>query len=165
MKVYPTLNVQLSYHNFGSAWLMILKGSTEEIDLAFNGLFNLCATNGSYEFRDHLKTVAVFWSDESSMERFFFNQFFLPRCTTRKKKEKTDGAYPSAVSFATNQMGQLRLCHEFFLDFNNRFVPDTYTNGKISAERLDTDMKDAILAHAFTDKSSTTQCNEQTEIR
>lgn len=144
---------------------MILKGNTEEIDLAFNGLFNLGATNGSYEFRDHLQTVAVFWSDETSMQRFFFNQCFLPRCTTRKKKEKTDGAYPLATSFSNSQMAQLRQCHEFFLDFNNRFVPDTYTNGKISAERLDTDMKDAILNHAYADKQSTSNCNEQTEIR
>jgi hypothetical protein len=123
MKVYPTLDVQLSYHNFGSAWLMILRGSTEEIELTFNGLFNLCATNGELEYKDHLQTVATFWSDETNMQKFFFNQFFLPRCTTRKKKEKTDGAYPTGVWIAKQKMDELRQCHEFFLDFNNRFCP------------------------------------------
>ena len=165
MKVYPNLTTTISYHNFGSAWLMILKGTTEDINLAFNGLFNLGATNGELEFRDHIHTVATFWSDEKSMEKFFFNKFFLPRCSTRVKDTHKDGAYKTAMSVASNQMTELKNCHEFFLDFNNRFVPDVYATGKVTAENPDTDMKDSILTHAFTDKSETTTKHEQTEIR
>lgn len=161
MKVYPNLDVELTYHNFGSAWLMILRGSTEQIELTFNGLFNLGATNGDREYQDHLETVATFWSDEDSMFEFFFNQFFHPRCSLRIKDEQKDPAYQPAMTYAAAQMEKLRTTgHEFFLDFANRFVPETYSTGQVTAERPDNDMKDAILTNAYKDKNE----SEQTDV-
>lgn len=155
MKVIPTLDVDLTYQNFGSAWLGILRGSTDNIELAFNSLFNHCATSGEHQFQDHLQCVSLFWSDRRAMRRYFFNQYFMPRYLGHLGKGQGRLAR-MAMRHALAKLNELATTsHEFFMDFSNRYMPETYGNGCISAERPDSDMKDAILANAFFDKDTT----------
>lgn len=153
MKVYPKHDVRLSYQNFGSTWFCVLRGSTEEIDLVFNGLFNLCATNGNYQFFDHAKTVATFWSDRKAMRRFFFNQAFMPVCAGDANNQ--GALIRRCMREAQSKVRHLREnCHEFFVDYTNAFVPEIHGVGKMSAERPDADFKDSVLTHAFKDKTA-----------
>jgi hypothetical protein len=157
MRVYSNIPVELTYQNFGSTWLCVLRGKSEDIDLVFNGLFNLCASNGDYQFFDHTQTVAVFWSDRKNMLRFFFNQFFGPRCNPEfTSLWKGQGKLVrEAMRYAKSKVQDLRdNCHEQFVDFTNTFLPQIHAMGQISAERPDSDFKDAVLTHAFAvDKS------------
>lgn len=153
MKLYPNLDVEFTYQNFGSAWLGILRGASEQIELAFNGLFNLCATNGEHEFQDHLRCVSVFWSSRNAMRRFFFNQYYMPRFDACQSNGKL---VRSAMRHALRQIETLsQTCHEDFMNFDNQYAPDTYVCGQITAEKPDSDMKDAILLHAYADKENT----------
>jgi hypothetical protein len=147
IRPYPNLDVVLTYQNFGSAWLCVLRGNTENIDLVFNGLFNLCATNGDYQFFDHLQTVAVFWSDRKAMRRFFFNQTYLYESQPCLRAAKR------AMRKALDMILKLRANgHEFFMDFSNQFVAEIYATGQMTAERPDSDFKDAVLSNAFKDR-------------
>lgn len=153
MKLCPTVDVQMSYQNFGSAWLGILRGPTEAIKLVFNGLFNYRATNGECDFQDHLEMIATFWTDRRAMRRFFFNQYYMPRCMGNRGRGQGKLAR-MAMRYAWAQLANMSSCHEQYLDFANHFMPETYGQGIVSAERPDADMKDAILANAFTEKDS-----------
>ena len=150
MKIYPTVPVTLSYQNLGSVWLGILRGTTDSIELVFNGLYNLRATNGEHEFHDHTHTVSTFWTSRRAMRRFFFNQYFLPRETGGKGQGRL---IRNAMRYAQASLAELRNHSEGFLRFNRVHEPDGYASGMITAERPDNDMKDAILSNAFSDNS------------
>jgi hypothetical protein len=151
MKVYNTLDVELTYQNFGSAWLGILRGIPEQIRLTCNGLFNLCATNGREEYHNEEETIATFWTSEEAMRRFFYNKHYLPR-----EMGHTDvpALKEEAREFASDMIGSLEPHHEEFMTFEANPSPVTFGSGTITAERPDHDMKDAILSHAFTEKTS-----------
>jgi hypothetical protein len=153
MKLYPSLDVRLSYQNFGSSWLCILRGPTEQIHQAFNGLFNYRATNGECEFQDHLELVAIFWTDRRAMRRFFFNQFFMPRCMGNSGRGMGKLSR-MAMRHAWSQLARMSAHHEMYWSSAAAFMPETYGNGMITAERPDADMKDAILASAFQEKET-----------
>ena len=148
MKLHSDLDVNFTYQNFGSAWLGILRGSTENIELAFNSLFNLCATNGSKEYQDHLELIATFWTDKHAMRRYFFNRYYMPRYNGAK-----DGKLArAAMRHAWAKLEQLSATsHESYLSFD-RNVAEAFGMGSITAERPDTDFKDAVLDNAFKTK-------------
>ena len=151
MKLHSTLNVELTYQNFGSAWLGVLRGTTEAINQAFNGLYNFCATNGECQFQDHAQCIATFWTDRKAMRRYFFNRYNIQRYVGRDDINNGKLARAS-MRYAHEQMNLLTgKCHEPYLNFDKQGKDvDLYScGGKISAERPDTDMKDAILLHAF----------------
>jgi hypothetical protein len=154
MKLYETVPVDMTYQNFGSAWLGVLRGPTEQIELTFNGLFNLCATNGRLEYKDHLSMVAVFWTDRRAMRRFFFNRYFIPRCMGNRGRGNGKLVRMS-MRYAWNQLATLnKTSHEAYLNFTGNREQTFYSCGKIGAERPDTDMKDAIIFNAFKEKES-----------
>lgn len=148
MKIYHGLDVALSVQNLGSRWVGILRGPTEGIELTFNGLFNLMATNGNKEFRGASDCLATFWTSQKQMRRFFFNQYFIP---------KTD--YPvngkvvrRAMRFAHEKIAELLQHQERFLHYEAQIITEDFTSGTITAERPDTDMKDAMIISSFNDK-------------
>lgn len=147
MKLYQNLDVTLTYQNFGSSWLGILRGPTENIKLAFNGLFNLCATNGEIDFQDHLQLLATFWSNRKAMRRYFFNRFYLSRVTG----ERGQGALIRlAMRYALTQLLELNAnSHEVFMNFETQYVADSYGSGTINAEKPDYSIQDSILLHAL----------------
>jgi hypothetical protein len=150
MQIYHTLNVDLTYQNFGSVWLGILRGPTEQIELAFNGLFNMKATSGEMEYQDHLSTLSTFWTSRRRMRRYFFNRYYFDRQLGRKRQGKIVRA---AMRYAHSKLRELSgIGHETFKDFAKDYTLKTYSTGNITAERPDADMKDAILAHAFKEK-------------
>jgi hypothetical protein len=149
MKLFSTLDVELRYQNFGSTWVGILRGRTEQIEQAFLSLWNLRATSGELEFYNHSQTVGVFWTDEKSMRRYFFNREYL-KCRAQER-----GFIRWCLAQAHVKLDELRgAAHESFMDFSEHFETDDFSVGKVTAEKPDADMKDQILAHAFSDKKS-----------
>ena len=153
IEIYADYPSRLTYQNFGSAWLIILRGSTESIERTFYGLFNWGATNGEMTFEDHLETVAVFWSERKQMTRYFFNRYYSPRCNGNAPHQGR--LVRQAMRYAWSQLDRMaKECHEHYRDFSERYSAETFGSGIVCAEHPDTDMKDAILAHAFEDRSS-----------
>lgn len=155
MKFIHNLDVDLHYQNFGSAWLGIMRGPTEQIELAFNSLFNYCATNGRLEYQDHTQTVATFWTSPTQMLRYFVNRWLIPR-GLGSYLESNPKHFRTACWYANGFLNQLKVNHEVFQEHN---IEDLhyYTCGVAKAEKPDVDMKDAILVHAFTDKEIDTE--------
>ena len=153
VQLYPDFDVRLTYQNFGSTWLCILRGESANIERVFNGLYNYRATNGDYSFFDHAETVATFWSDYRSLRRFFFNRYWFPRSDNLPFFRRVKLA-KEAMRYALNQIAELRANgHEFFMDFSVKFEPVVHTMGTTNAENPDADFKDAVLTHAFKDKA------------
>jgi len=148
MKLFKDLAVELSFQNFGSTWVGILRGSTEEIESAFLSLWNLRAVTGELEWYDHAKQVAIFWTDKQSMRRYFFNRNWL-QSVDRSRQFKY-----ACLIHAHTALATLQECCEMFVKFDMGGEPDFYEVGKIKAERPDTDFKSAVLKHAFANKSA-----------
>lgn len=145
LRVYPKLDVNLTYQNFGSTRLCVLRGSSENIELVFNGLYNYGATNGDYQFYDHADTVAIFWTNEEALTRCLYRMAALSPQTNWQGKARNKAIAKGRIAYLREH------CHEPFMDFANMFIAEAHGTGSITAERPDMDMKDAILAHAFTD--------------
>lgn len=152
MKIYRNLDVNLTYQNFGSTWALIMRGKTESIEAATNGLFNWKATSGDVEFHDLAETVGVIWTNEDSMEHFFFCQaenHLLNQIDCEPNSDMEKRIKKVASSISTRKMKCLREYHENFFNFSGSHAPETYGNGKLTAERPDVDMKDSIVDYAF----------------
>jgi hypothetical protein len=142
MKVYDTLNVSLTFQNCGSVWLMVLRGSQEEIEQAFNGLFNFNATSGQLEYTSLERNVATFWTKPARMRQFFYNRHIL--------KFESD---KHANIYADMQMAELVKHSHVFKDFHRGMVlSDVFAIGTACAERPDHDFRDAVLLHAHSEK-------------
>lgn len=148
MKIYSSVPVTATFQRLGTQWLGILRGQTESIELVFNGLYNLMATNGKIEFRDHSKCLATFWTNRRNMRRFFFNQYFIPK-TDYLVTGKT---LRSAMRFALERLAEIQENSEPFLTFERPIETEDFGSGSITAERPDNDMKDEILSFAFSEK-------------
>lgn len=146
MKLFNCLDVDLSFQNFGSTWVGILRGNTEDIESAFLSLWNLRATGGELEWYDHSKQVAIFWTDKKSMRRYFFNRNWL------QSLERSRQFLYTCLIYAHESLSTLQGCHEMFVKFDMGGEPDAYMVGVMKAERPDTDFKTAVLNHAFSDK-------------
>ena len=156
MKIYNNVDVNMTYQNCGSTWYGILHGSAENIDLVFNGLYNLMGTNDffadgkkGYEFFDTAQTIAVFWTNEKKMRRFFFNQKMAHELLPSKEK------IAECNQFADAQIEALKLTHETLLRSKDNTLTDVsseYNMGSVQAERPDNDFKDSVLSHAFSAK-------------
>lgn len=153
MKLHKTLSVDLTIQNFGTAWLGILRGKTEEIELAFNGLFNYRATEGRLDYKDHCQTVATFWTNKKKMRRYFINRYYIPNFDVDCRKSAAKTAW-EARRWAIEQMSLVFNSQEAFINYNKESEPETYSCGIISAEKPDDDFKDKVLAFAFAPKEN-----------
>lgn len=153
MKPYPQVNVELTYRNYGTSWMCILRGATDNVEQVFNGLYNYCATHGNLDIQDSddVDVVGIFWTDRNAMRRFFFNRYFMPRCNGNGKGQLT--LAKQAMRFAYGQLELVKVSHEKG-HTASRYMPDIFSVGVICAERPDSDMKDAILANAFKEKET-----------
>lgn len=153
IQLHPSLCVMFTYQNFGSAWLGILRGVMPTmINRTFDSLFNLRGANGELEFENACETIATFWTNRRSMRRYFFNRYFLPRCSGKKGQGRV---IRSAMRYARAKLDDIKAHQETFIEYEKapNYDVTPFVSGRISAERPDADMKDAILAHAFADKS------------
>lgn len=151
------MDVSLNFQNFGSAWLGVLRGVPQHIKLVCNGLFNLRATNGSEEYHNEERTVATYWTSEDAMRRFFYNQHYLSR---EMGHTNLPVLREESQLFAETQLSNMLQRHEEFMTFESNSPGITFGSGTITAERPDSDMKDAILSHAFTEKDSPKKVDE-----
>lgn len=147
MILYDT---EVKYQNFGSGWLIVLRGTTEKIERAFNAFFNFCGTNGVLTYQDGSKTTATFWSSRTKMEKFFAMQYWV-----RHNVEDTEA---SKQHVADNILA-MENSHEAFLRFTDG-VTDFYASGQIKAERSDTNAKDAFILEAYATKDDSKAVEE-----
>lgn len=138
-KLYPQLDVLMSYQNMGSAWLIILRGKKEEIELTFNGLYNLMATNGELRYTSGDEDTGLFWSSPEEIWKFFKNKF--------------DMAHENAAAVDCEAQANIRFAHfkqfsEVFMDFHNvhKDTPDYHDIGATKAENPDADFREAMWA-------------------
>lgn len=162
MKLYDSLPVTLTYQNFGSAWLLIMRGPTEDIETCYNSLYNYCATNGNLEYPEQTKTVATIWTDTTNLKRYFANRYLAslndPPRSVRKSIAMGENA--DCNFYVSSRIEQLQDNHEFFKQFNH-CAPDAYSNGSITAERPDDDFRDAVVNDAFKVKVEDKQKNAE----
>jgi hypothetical protein len=155
MKLYKDIDVSLTYQNFGTHWLGILRGKEQDIELVFNGLFNFGATSGKLEFQGFGNTVATFGTDKKSLYDYFFTRFLLNKCNHKNTKKHPWEKHPSfkpAQSYAGQSIAELQeFGHESFINYRNKHSLDIYSTGTMSAEKPDMDFKDAVLEHCFKD--------------
>ena len=72
MKLYPNLNATLTYQDYGSSWLLVMRGSKQDINLLFNAIYNFGAVEkSSPEFND-TEDIATVWSNEDKTWNFFY---------------------------------------------------------------------------------------------
>jgi hypothetical protein len=140
-KLYPQLNVRMSYQNMGSKWLIILRGPENEIELTFNGLYNHMATNGNLRYSSKApgNAVATFWSTAGDMWNCFKNKFDLAH-------ERAAAA--DCEAHANIQFGYFKKFSEVFMDFHNihKDNPEYHEVGKVVAENPDNSFRDAMWA-------------------
>lgn len=123
---------------------MILSGPEEQIELTFNGLFNLGASNASnaLEYTDHTRTKAVFWSTPEYMFKFFYESFLLRHGQASLTNQ--------AQQYANGEIEKLKACSVPFFNFNRTCFVDSFDIGTRSAERPDYNYREqaTLNAHA-----------------
>ena len=144
MKIY---NTEVSYQNFGTSWLIILKGAEKDIEESYNSFYNFCASGiePNLDWRDGAKTVATFWSNETRMKDYFKNIFEICR----------EGLETETVAFVDKNLAELRNSPESFWDFRKHYMPDVHETGTIKAERPDNDFKDLVILNGLTNEPKT----------
>lgn len=143
----------MKLQEYGTSWLIILEGCKYNVDLLFNACFNFGATNSTrLEYSDN-DDYAVFWSCEEKMGNFFY-QMNLNKLLNMGHEE-TEELENKAIEIAENQMSDLwenhRESRQLFGQ-KNLYTPDSYSVGKISAERPDECFLTSVLNHAFANK-------------
>lgn len=164
MKLYPNLNATLTYQDYGSSWLLVMRGSKQDINLLFNAIYNFGAVEkSSPEFND-TEDVATVWSNEDKTWNFFY-YLHLNRFLNRGHK---DCVFTEDVALADAQKAFdifVETAREPRMLYKNSkpVFLDNYSVGKIKAENPDADMKDAIISNAFNDKSEVKEKGEPCE--
>ena len=136
MKVYQSLDVEVSFQSCLPKWIVILKGKEQDIELAFNGFFNFCAANGELNWRDgSARSVATFYSSPRKMEKFFYLRELL----------KTDQEDHSRA-YAKEQMEIFEQSKTTFIRFGISLdSTEGYSIGTAAAEKPDYDGKDLAI--------------------
>lgn len=152
MKIYENVDVNAMFQNCGSVWLVVLEGSHDNIELVFNGLWNLGAINVSVErsdgsiyngleYTDHTKTKAYFWSSPKRMYSFFFNWHLL------KCQQESCAKYAHVV--AAQRIEEFKRDTINFFNYDRVCSVNTFQVGTISAERPDDNYRDSALTHSL----------------
>lgn len=147
--------VSFSYQNFGTKWLVIMRGTEQDIESNFNALYNWGATNGSLDYHNTERNVATFWSSKDRLYWAFSNirlNHCLKTSKGRNTKWKRGGLWSKATDGAWHMINVFMLYTETFLTFEPVDYAKAYTCGRVSAERPDYDGRDLIIFASMTDK-------------
>lgn len=150
-RIYSNCPVDISYQNFGSVWLVILRGKEQDIEATFNGFFNFGATNGDLDFHDGEHTIGTFWTKEENLRWAFATirlNHYLLKGRGQKAKGRKGGFWNKALNAAEVMMGRLKQRHEPFISYSSTGV-ESFSTGTVRAEKPDYDGKDLILFSAF----------------
>ena len=122
MKLY---NTNLTFQNFGSSWLIILRGAVEDINQSFNSFFNLNGANGSIDITDNNPPVGVFWSNEKAINRYWQNRFLLLN-PSYNDELVYQGKDLEANIYVEKMITEMRQNQEVFVTFNNKYILDEH---------------------------------------
>lgn len=130
--------VQMSYQNFGAAWLIILRGDNpQELELAQNSLFNHEASGGSFETNPDAPGLVTFWSSEKRLAQYFVNRYWW-------QHGGADGPEQAELAqvCAEEYIASLRECHETFIrrDAKEKYDVEPHGMGVTGAEKPDWDL-------------------------
>ena len=156
MKIY---NTDLTTQNFGSALLVILRGTTENVNETFNSFFNLGGANGEIDISENsANTVGTFWTSKPLLCRYWQNRFLALNTDANDKKVYANQD-EDANLFVEMNIKEMLQNSEAFMNFDKNYFEEGYSVGKISAEAPDLDFRDAVVTHAFTPKHSVNEKN------
>lgn len=156
-RLYESCPVDISYQNFGTAWLVILRGKEEDIESTFNGFYNFSGTNGELDFHTADHTIATFWSKEENLMWAFATirlNHYLLKGRGEKSKGKGNTFWYRACKAAGIMIQRLRQRSESFINYSGTDVPVFSMGDSITAEKPDYDGKDLIILSAFEDKGA-----------
>lgn len=146
MKIYSSLNAELTIQNFGSQWLGIIRGTPKDVTLLHNALYNWKATETKWpESHDKDGGIITFWMTPKSL------QTGLENILNNSTKTESRGEAANRET-AKTMVAHIKLYAETFFDMGEkrrRVMPIFSCGGQITAEKPDVDMKDAILQNAF----------------
>jgi hypothetical protein len=156
MKLYKNMEVELAYQNVGGKWVGLLMGAHEEIELAFNSLFNHGATNGALQYLNAEQTSGYFWTTATKMIRYFERKYeFLPETNQIYETDPVRCKQESKV-YSIACMAQLSASQTVVENLFPEFDGEPMEMGTISAEKPDEDFKDKVLFHSLGDKGAPT---------
>lgn len=158
MKFY---NTELTLQNFGSAYLIILRGKLQDVKESFNSFFNWggVSQNGSLDISESAEgAIGVFWTNDNYLRRYWLNRFTLlnadiPENTVYSVEFNGKGepvytvTSDLAVTYIGEQIALMRQDQEKFMTFDKTYFTDGYSMGKISAESPDLSFREAAHAH------------------
>lgn len=168
MKFY---NTNLTLQNFGSAYLLILRGTTKDIKEGFNSFFNWggVSSNATIDLTENPnESIGVFWSNERALIRYWLNRYLIAHPERNEKtifavelNERGEPNYEildgDAMEFIANQIAEMRSNSEKFMTFTKSYVPAEHGIGRISAERPDHSFLEAAHVHV-------TKKQQETEV-
>lgn len=98
-----------------------MRGTEEDINLTFNGLFNFCATTSrNPDFQENSRTVATCWSSKElftwGLAQIRLNHL-LQTGQTKGRIGKRGGVWPKACDGATAMVERFAFYQEQFLRF------------------------------------------------
>lgn len=152
MKLYPSINVETTFQNCGSWWLLILSGPEEEIELTYNGLYNFGATNvprfpsefgqskEGLEYTDGSRTKAIMWTTPEYMFKFFYESHLLA-C-----QQQSCAKHAKVV--ANLRMEEFRKNSAPFFDYSRKTFVDSFEIGTKTAEKPDYNYREAATLNA-----------------
>lgn len=159
MKIY---NTKLTMQNFGSAFLVILRGTVEDVNETFNSFYNLCGVSERAQIdisENATDAVGTFWTTDALLRRYWANRF-LAMNPSVKEKVVYAGIHEDANLFIISNINEMRKNSEAFMNFDKNYFEEPHSLGKISAESPDLDFKDAVVSHAFKPKTEVSEVVE-----
>lgn len=152
MKIYNNINATFTMQDYGSAWLIIMRGTQQEIEWLFNGFFNHGAVDTSEIKWNDLDDTALFWTNKEKMGKFFWNLALHRKLNQghADNKSTSNAAYLIGESMLKDLYNNHRESRNMYHYGSENYYQ--YNIGKISAESPDLDMKDAIINHAYAEK-------------
>ncbi len=185
MKVY---NIDLTFQPLGSQFLMVMRGTEEDMELAYNGFYNFGGTashmrykkdpdtglmitcggkEGSHlDYGTHNRNVATFFSTAEKMHKFFFNKAFhkhVDNWPKKKRGQNSGGIFPFCQQYADSAMVELESSKEMFYhpQLSSRSLEHIYSVGTVAAERPDDDFRDAVVKKSFGASEKTVSASEK----
>jgi hypothetical protein len=156
MKIYNT-NVNLQ--NFGTAFLVIIRGKLQDVKETFNSFYNWGATSGQLDLSENaVEATGIFWTNDANLRRYWTNRFSLANPQIEDKviygvelTSKFNGdftfTYQPAIDYVNTQMEEFRKSSEKFMTFDKSYLQGEYKMGTISAEKPDWSFKDATQVY------------------
>lgn len=133
--------------NFGSRWLIILRGKMEDIEETFNSFYNLGGANSKIDITENCdNTIGVFWSNLENITHYWQNRFLLQNASIHYQKVYA-GKNKDANMYVNNQIIEMKNNQEIFMTFDNKYITESHQILSDRAEKNDFNFKEQAIAH------------------